>query len=62
MIPLFLVVHIFLGATLSGSAVVVALSLGLDTMRPLIAAAAIGFLISLPASWIVAKRIREGTR
>lgn len=61
MLGLFLIVHIFLGTTLAGSAVVVALTMGLDTLRPLLIAALIGFLISVPASWIVAKKIREGT-
>ena len=57
MFALFLIVHIFVGATLAGSAVVVALATGLDTLQPLLVAAAIGFLLAIPASWLIAKRI-----
>ncbi len=57
MIPLFLILHIVVGATLAGSAMIVALTLGFDTLRPLLTAALIGVLIALPVSWIVAKKI-----
>lgn len=57
MVPLFLIVHIFLGATLAGSAVIVALTLGMTTAKALIAAVVIGWLVSVPASWIVARKI-----
>lgn len=57
MIALFLVVHIFVGATTAGGAVALALILGFDSLLPLLAAAALGTLVSIPLSWIVAKRI-----
>lgn len=57
MIPLFLIIHVFVGATLTGTCVVVALTLGLDTPRSLLAAALVGFLLAFPVSWIVTKRI-----
>lgn len=62
MIPLFLIVHIFVGATLAGSAVIVALTLGLDTLQPLLIAAILGFVAAFPVSWYVAKQISERTR
>ena len=62
MIPLFLVIHIFVGATLAGAGVIAALSLGYGTLVPLLVSAAIGFLLSIPVSWIVAKRIVEATK
>ena len=57
MLQLFLIIHIFIGSTLAGAGVIVALTLGLDTAIPLIASAAIGFLIAFPVSWLVAKKI-----
>lgn len=54
---LFLVVHIFVGATTAGGAVAVALVLGFDSLMPLLVAAALGMLASIPVSWFVAKRI-----
>lgn len=59
MIPLALLIFIFLGATLAGSAMVVALTLGYTTAQPLIIAAAAGFLVAIPASWVAAKRINN---
>ena len=57
MIPLFLVVHIFVGSTIAGGAVIAALSLGYDTLQPLLVAALVGFLVSIPVSWIVAAKM-----
>ncbi|MEQ9039302.1 MAG: CTP synthetase [Silicimonas sp.] len=62
MIPLFLIVHIFVGTTLAGSAMVAALTLGYDTLQPLLVAALIGFIVAFPVSWFVAKEISERTR
>lgn len=59
MLPLLLVVHIFLGATIAGSAVIAALTFGFDTTTPIVAAAVIGFLAAFPASWYVAKKLNE---
>ncbi|MDQ2094759.1 CTP synthetase [Rhodalgimonas zhirmunskyi] len=57
MFRLAMVVHVFLGATLAGSAMVVALTMGYDTLNPLLISALVGYLISIPASWYVAKQI-----
>lgn len=43
--------------SLMGVAVIVALTTGNDTLRPIIVAAAIGFLAGLPVSWLVAKQL-----
>jgi hypothetical protein len=59
MLRLAFIVHLFVGATLAGSAMVFALTMGWDTLQPLLVAALIGWLISLPASWYVAKQIRS---
>ena len=60
MLPLILILHLFLGSTLAGSAVVVALTLGYGTIGPILVAAAIGFVAAFPVSWIVAKKLSGG--
>lgn len=57
MLPLMLLIHIFLGSTLAGSAVIAVLTLGYDTLTPIIVAAAVGFLAGFPASWMIAKKL-----
>ena len=57
MLQLFLILHIFIGATLCGVAVVIALTLGFTTLTPILIALAAGFLAAFPVSWVVAKRI-----
>ncbi|MGR3801887.1 CTP synthetase [Marinibacterium profundimaris] len=61
MLPLTLIIHIFTGATLSGTAIVLALVLGATTAAAIIGAAIAGFLIAFPASWWIAKTIRANT-
>lgn len=62
MLGLTLIVHIFLGSTIAGSAIVAALTLGFDRATPIIAAGIAGFVISFPASWYIAKSIRENVK
>lgn len=57
MFRLALILHLFIGSTIAGSAVIVALVAGLDTLKPILIAAAIGFVISIPVAWMVAKKI-----
>lgn len=56
---LTLILHIFIGSTLAGTAIVAALVSGFDTLQPILIAAAIGFLASIPVSWIVARKIMD---
>lgn len=48
-----------ISTTLMGVAVVVALTIGQDTLQPILLAAAIGFVVAIPATWIVARKIGE---
>ncbi|MCV6586269.1 MAG: CTP synthetase [Marinibacterium sp.] len=57
MLPLTLLIHIFVGSTLAGSAVIVALVMGYTSAAAILAAAAIGFVAAFPASWLVARKI-----
>ena len=56
---LVLIVHLFLGSTLAGSAVIVALTMGMDTLQPILVAALIGWILSIPATWILARKIND---
>ena len=57
MLRLATVLFSLIATTLAGSFVVVALTIGMVTLEPILAAAAIGALLAVPASLIVAKRI-----
>ncbi|WP_321364340.1 CTP synthetase [Celeribacter sp.] len=48
-----------ISTTLMGTAVVVALTMGKDTLQPILIAAAIGFVVSIPVTWFVTKKILE---
>lgn len=56
---LFLLVYIFLGATLAGSFMVAALTAGLTTLQPVVWSSLAGFVVAIPIAWFVAKKIRE---
>ncbi len=56
---LILILHIFIGSTVAGSAVVLALVTGFDTLGPILIMAALGFLAAFPVSWFVVKRISD---
>ena len=54
---LFLLIFTLAGPTLAGSAVVVALAMGMFASKPIIIAAALGALVALPVSWVVARQL-----
>jgi len=54
---LVLILHLFIGATLSGVALVVVLVAGIDGAWPLIGAVLGGFLLGFPAAKLVARAI-----
>lgn len=56
---LILILHIFIGSTLAGSAVVAALTMGYDTLNAILIMAALGFVAAFPVSWFVVKRITD---
>ncbi len=59
MYRLALILHVFIGSTLSGSAVIAALVMGQDTLGPILIAAALGFVVAFPVSWGVARKLYE---
>lgn len=54
---LAMALHAVIGTTFSGSAMIAALTLGYKTAQPLVLAAVAGFIVAIPVSWLVAKRI-----
>ena len=57
MTRLALLLFIFIGTTLAGSAMVAALAAGYDTTMPVIISAAVGAVVGIPISWFVAKAL-----
>ena len=54
---LMLILFTVISTTLMGVGMIVALTMGYDTLNPLLIAIAIGFVVSIPASWIITKQI-----
>lgn len=57
MTRLMLILFSMISTTMMGVAMVAALTMGYDTLNPLLVAIGIGFVLSLPATWIIAKQI-----
>jgi predicted PurR-regulated permease PerM len=57
MLRLALVLFSIISTALMGSAIIVALTIGQDTLIPILAAAAIGFVLAIPVSWMVARQL-----
>jgi putative flippase GtrA len=57
MLRLGLIMHLLIGSTLAGIAVVVALVIGQDTLNPILIAALIGFVAAIPVSYVVTKKV-----
>ena len=57
MFRLSLILHLFIGSTIAGSAVIAALVTGYDTAVPILIAAALGFVAAVPVSWAVARQL-----
>ncbi|MCF2905294.1 CTP synthetase [Octadecabacter sp. CECT 8868] len=48
-----------IGTTLAGTFMIASLVMGYDTAQPIVIAVTLGFLVSIPASWFIAKAIVE---
>lgn len=57
MVRLALLLHTVIGTTLMGTAVVIALVTGHDTLTPILIAAAVGFVAAIPVSVLVARAL-----
>jgi hypothetical protein len=59
MVRLTMIIFAMAGTTLSGIGVVVILSANMGTAQNIIVAAALGAVLALPLSWVVAKQIAQ---
>lgn len=57
MTRLMLIIFSMASTTLMGVGIVAALTMGQDTLQPILIAAAIGFIAAIPVGWFVAKQI-----
>lgn len=57
MTRLMLILFSIISTALTGAAIVAALTMGFDTLRPIVIAAAVGFVAAIPASWVVARQL-----
>lgn len=57
MTRLMMTLFSMISTTLMGVGVVLALTTGHDTLKPILIAAAVGFVLALPISWWVAKQL-----
>ena len=57
MTRLTLILFSMISTSLMGTALVIALTLGMETLTPILIAAALGFVLAIPVSWLVARQI-----
>ncbi|EPX80897.1 hypothetical protein [Litoreibacter arenae] len=57
MFRLAFILYSMIATTIAGTGVIVVLSMGYDTTMPIVIAAAVGFVISIPATWWITKQI-----
>lgn len=55
---LTIVLHLFIGTTLAGSAVIAVLAAGMGTTMPIIWAALAGFVVAIPVSIMIARALK----
>lgn len=56
---LAMILFSMIATTLAGIGVIVALVSGMDTLRPILIAAAIGFVVAIPVTYIVSRKIES---
>lgn len=59
MLRLSLILHVFIGATLSGVAIVAALVAGVASLWVILGVALAGFVIAFPVSHMIARKLYE---
>lgn len=57
MLRLTLLMFSIISTAMMGTAIIIALTIGQDTLIPILVAAAIGFVLSVPVSWLVARQL-----
>lgn len=59
MTRLTLILFSIISTTMMGMGMIVALTMGYDTLTPLLVAIGTGFVLAAPVSWLVARQIVE---
>ncbi|MFN3605692.1 MAG: CTP synthetase [Cypionkella sp.] len=59
MVRLMMLLFSIIGTTFMGVGIIIVLTMGRSTALDIIVAAAIGFVLALPASWFVAKQLAD---
>jgi len=59
MFRMMMILHSVIATTLMGMAITAVLAAGMVGTRPIVMAAALGFALSIPASWLVARQITK---
>lgn len=59
MLRLASILYSLIGTTVAGTLVIAALTMGYDTLQPILIAAVVGFLVAVPVTWLVTKGIVE---
>ncbi len=59
MTRLMMILFSMISTTLMGVMIIVALTSGYDTLRPIVIAAVVGFILAIPVSYLVARRLSE---
>mgnify|MGYP003590707659 CR=1 FL=1 len=57
MIRLMGIIYALAGPTLAGVLIIAALTMNMFDVKSMLAAAAIGFVVAIPAAWLVARQI-----
>ncbi|SFR56164.1 CTP synthetase [Litoreibacter janthinus] len=57
MFRLAFILYSMIATTVAGSLVIAALTMGYDTLVPIVAVSVVGFVISIPVTWWIAKQI-----
>lgn len=57
MTRLMLILFSIISTSLMGTGIIVALTLGMDTLTPILTAALLGFVLAIPGSWLVARQL-----
>lgn len=59
MMRLASILYSLISTTLAGSFIVVSLVAGYATLNPILIAAALGFVLAVPVSWLIARQITD---
>lgn len=59
MFRLSLILHLFIGSTIMGIAIIVALVAGVSSPMAILWLAVVGFILAFPASYLVARKLYE---